>query len=73
MYKKKKKKKKKKLKTKIQFCKNKINTNFHDNGVTKGGSHCVCLSAILIDSVFKISKNYYLQVFIRMLLCCKRE
>ena len=25
----------------------------------KGGSHCVCLSVIIIDSVFKMGKNYY--------------
>ena len=27
-------------------------------------SQFICLSVILIDSVFKISKNYYLQAFI---------
>ena len=31
----------------------------------KEGSHCICLSVILIDSVFKIDKNYYPQVFFR--------
>ena len=27
----------------------------------KKGSHCICLSQILIDPVFKIGKGYYLQ------------
>ena len=36
----------------------KINTNFRDNGMTKEGFHCICLSVILIDSVFLKTKNY---------------
>ena len=32
----------------------KINTYFHDNGVLKECSHGVCLSVILINSVFKV-------------------
>ena len=28
-------------------------------------SHCICLSVILIDSVLKMGKNYYLQVFVK--------
>ena len=43
---------------------NKINTNFHDNEIPKEYSHCVCLSVILIDSVFKMSKNYHPQAFL---------
>ena len=30
----------------------------------KEGSHCICLSAILIDFALKIGKNYYPQVFL---------
>lgn len=29
-----------------------------------GASHWVCLSVILINSVFKMGKSYYLQVFL---------
>ena len=29
----------------------KINTNFHDNGIVKEGSHCVFLIVILKDPV----------------------
>ena len=31
---------------------------FHNNKIPKEGSQFVCLSVILIDSVFKTSKNY---------------
>ena len=34
------------------------------DGIPKEGSQCICQSVTLIDSVFKISKNYYLQVFL---------
>ena len=30
----------------------------------KEGSHCICLSVKLIDSVFRVGKNYYPQVFL---------
>ena len=30
----------------------------------KEGTHCICFSVILTDSVFKINKNYYSQVFL---------
>ena len=31
----------------------KINTNFHNNKISKEGTQCICLSVILIDSVFR--------------------
>ena len=43
------------LKTKIKSYEGKINTNFHDNGIS--------LSIILIDSVFKMGEKYCPQVF----------
>ena len=39
--------------TKIKSYDDKINKNFHDNGIPKETSNCVCLSLILIDSVVK--------------------
>ena len=30
----------------------------------KEGSHCICLSKILIESVFKIGKSYYPQMLL---------
>ena len=50
---------KKYLKTKIKANEGKINTYFHDKEIPN--VHCICLSLILIDSVYKMSKNYYLQ------------
>ena len=38
--------------------------NFHNNQISKEGSQFICLSVILIDSVFTTGKNYYRQVFL---------
>ena len=43
----------------------KINVHFHGDRIPKEGSHHICLSIILIDSVFKMSKNYYPQMFLK--------
>ena len=51
------------LKTKIKSYEGKINTNFHNNKMSKEGSHCICLSVLLFDSVSKMNKSYYPQVF----------
>ena len=34
-----------------------INTSFYEDGMTNEGFHCVCLSVVFTDSVFKIGKN----------------
>ena len=52
------------LKTKVKSYNENTNTNFHDNKIPKEGSEFICLSVILIDSVFKTGKNYYAQVFL---------
>ena len=52
------------LKAKIKSYNGKINTNFHNNKITKEGSQFICLSVILIDSNFRTSKNYYPQMFL---------
>ena len=52
------------IKTKIKSYNGKINTNFHNNKITKEGCQCICLSVILIDSVYKKKKNYYPQVIL---------
>ena len=52
------------IKTKIKSYNGKINTNFHNNKIPKEGSQCICLSVILIDSVYKKDKNYYPQAFL---------
>ena len=52
------------IKTKIKSYNGKINANFDNNKIPKEGSQCICLSVILIDSVYKKDKNYYPQVFL---------
>ena len=52
------------LKTKTKSYEGKINTNSHDERIPKESSHCICLFLILIDSVFKIGKNCYLQLML---------
>ena len=52
------------LKAERNFYNGKVNTNFHNNKIPKEGSKFICLSVILIDSVFRTSKNYYPQVFL---------
>ena len=52
------------LKTKIKSYNRKFNTNFHNNKIPKEDSQCICLSVILIDSVYRKDKNYYPQVFL---------
>ena len=47
------------LKTKVKSYEGKINTTFHDYGMTEDNFHYIFLSVILIDSVFEIGKNYY--------------
>ena len=42
----------------------KINTNFQGNKTPKEGSHFICLSMILIDSVFRTGTNYYPRVIL---------
>ena len=37
---------------------------FHNNKIPKEGSQCICLSVILIDSVFRKGNNHYPQVFL---------
>ena len=52
------------LKAKIKSYNGKINTNFHDNKIPKEGSQFICLSVILVDSVFRTGKNCYPPVFL---------
>ena len=49
------------LKAKVKSYNGKISTNFHNNKIH---SQFICLSVILIDSVFSAGKNYYPQVFL---------
>ena len=55
------------IQTNIKPYKGKINTNFHDNGLSKEDSHCICLSVISVDSIFKMGKRiFFSSVFRRI-------
>ena len=41
-----------------------MNTNFCNNKIPKEDSQCICLSVILIDSVFRTGINHYHQEFL---------
>ena len=50
------------LKTKIKSYNGKFIANFQNNEIPKESSKFICLSVILIDSVFRTGKNYYPQL-----------
>ena len=54
---------KKDLKSNITSCNGRINTNFHNGEMPKEGSHNICLSVILIASVFKMIKTFLQRCF----------
>ena len=49
------------IKTKIKSYKKSIITNFHNKKIPKEKAPCKCLAIIMIDSVIKAIKKYYLQ------------
>ena len=53
------------LRSKVKYFKGKININFHNNKMLKEDSKCICLTVILIDSVYRKDNNYYPQVFLK--------
>ena len=55
---------KKYLRTKIKSYKGKINKNFCNNKIPKEGSQYICLSVVLLDSIFKTDKNVILKFFL---------
>ena len=51
-------------KTEIKSYNGKINTNFNNNKIRKEGCQCICLSVILIDSVYRRDINYCTEAFL---------
>ena len=64
---------KKHLRTKINSYEEKIGTRFHGVKIPKQDSQCVCLSVILIYSVFRIGKNRYPQMLLEKCRCVFKE
>ena len=50
-------------KTKIEYYEDKVNTDFYENKMPIEIAHCVWLSIVLIDSVFKIDIHFYAKLF----------
>ena len=61
------------LKIQIKSCEEKINTDFHDDEVPKEDSQYICVSVILVDSVFRTDKNYYPHVFLEKFKYVSKE
>ena len=43
---------------KIKPLEGKVNANFHNDKIPKECSYCLCVSVVLIDSIFKTGKDY---------------
>ena len=52
------------LRTKVREFDGVIKTNILGNGVTKENMHYTCIACITIDSVMKMDKKYFLQVYL---------
>ena len=51
------------LKTKVREYDGVINTNFLGNNIPKENMHYTCIACIIIDSVMKMDKKYFPQVY----------
>ena len=51
-------------KTKVKTFSSMINTLFSGNEIPKERNHYICIAAICIDSVFKVDKKNYAQVYL---------
>ena len=51
-------------KTKVKTFDGVINTVFSDNKIAKEKSHYICIAAICIDSILKVDKKNYPQVYL---------
>ena len=51
------------LKTRVRECDGKIKTNFLGNDVPKENMHYTCIACITIDSVMRMEKKNFLQVY----------
>ena len=56
---------KKYLKTKVREYDGVIKTNFLGNGIPKENMHHTCTASITIDSVMKMNKKYFSQVYLK--------
>ena len=58
------------IKAKIKSYGDKVNTNFQGKRIPKENASYKCLSLVMLDSVIRVSKKYYLQILLEE---CKYE
>ena len=51
------------IKAKVREFGGKIKTNFLSDGVPKENMHCICIVCVTIDSVMRMKKENYRQVY----------
>ena len=56
------------IKAKVKVFDGVIKANFLDNKIPKENKHYVCIVCVTIDSVMRIKKKNYFQVFFRRML-----
>ena len=61
--------KKKYLKAKVREYAGEIRTNFLNNGTPKENMYYTCIACMTINSVMKINKKYYPQVYLEECKC----
>ena len=61
------------IKTKVKMYDNRVNTNFQAKKVPKGDSSYNCLPLIMLESVVKVGKKNYTQVFLEECTYVKRK
>ena len=61
------------IKTKVKMYDNKVNTKIQERETPKVDSSYKCLSLIMLDSVVKVGKKYYPQVFLKECKYIKRK
>ena len=61
------------IKAKVKVYANRVNTNFQGKETSKGDSSYKCLSLIRLDSVVKVGKKYYPQVYLEECKYVKRK
>ena len=61
------------IKTKVKMYDNRVNTNFQGKEVPKVDASYKCLYLIMLDSVVKVGKMYYPQVFLEECKYIKRK
>ena len=52
------------IKTKIKTHESRVNTNFQGKKILKENASSNCMSLVLLDSVVRVNRKYYPQIFL---------